>query len=223
MGKNKKNKNERERKERRREADQAAVASKSVSTNSSSSQPEPPVETFVDNNDRKKKAKNPIIMSLGNILYITYFVCIILIINYFAITYINYSNEIDFTQVTGPIAFLDYIFYLLKNKPKEGEKTSDTESNGTPSTQSGKKSNGTPPEPVGFIKDKVLYNSINFFKEICKDDFITFFTNYIQIAINIILYVFVYFWYTIFNFNNMTDTSTIIKLFLSFLKYLYTV
>ena len=157
-------------------------------------------------------------MSLGNILYITYFVCIILIINYFAITYINYSNSIDFTTVTGPNAFLDYIFYLLKNKPKPDETPSSAESIDT-STPSGTKSNGTtkPSDPVGFIKDKVLYNSINFFKEIRKDDFITFFTNYIQIAINIILYVFVYFWYTIFNFNNMTDTSTIIKLVLYFL------
>ena len=205
MVKNKKNKKERERKEERREAAAASASSRSTSNNVSSNTPSSNTGSS-GGNKKKRGQKGPIIMTLGNILYITYFVCIILIINYFAVTYINYSNVIDFTKVTGPIAFLDYIFYLLKSKdkPKQGE----------PETKNEEK---PPDPPVGFIIDKVLYNSTNFFKEICSNDFITFLTNYVQIGINIILYSFVYFWYIAFNFNKMTDTSTIVKLCMFFL------
>lgn len=197
MVKNKKNKKEREKKEERREAAASTTASSNPSSSNAAS------STSSKNKNKKNSGKKVPLMTLGNILYITYFVCIVLIINYFAVTYIKYIGNIDFSKVTSPLLFLEYIFYLVK--PKVDAKP-------------GKPPIKAPEKPTGFIIDKILYNSTNFFDEICSNDIKTFYTKYLQIGINILLYSFVYYWYKAFSFNTMSDNSTVIVLFMFFLS-----
>ena len=60
------------------------------------------------------------IQSYSYIMYITYFVSIIILINYFAIAYVkNFVHSLNKTTLTAPFDLLHFIFYLLKDEEQK--------------------------------------------------------------------------------------------------------
>jgi hypothetical protein len=195
---NNKKKNEKQKREDRRNAAAQQAATTSAANKIAAENEAARQEANAAAAKKAAEAEQKRIQSYSYIMYITYFVSIIILINYFAIAYIkNFVHSINKAPLSTPFDLLHFIFYSLKDKEQ-------------------KLNTPKPKNPQGFIYD--LISGIIPFETICNFSVQTFFLNYWAVGFYYLAYSLMYYWYNFFNGSNTSgdDVGSFIKLFTVF-------